>query len=256
MVTLQQVRAQMNARYATDSAYSDALPYDRSLRMEICDLVLRMLLQTRNGLREVPTLDVGCGQEGIARYWPHKQIVGIELSETAVAEARRRTPEATYVATAVEDFGPEHTSLYGAFDVAVAVETIEHWIDVDRGLDAVVGALAPGGELLLTTPNRDSLHCRMSRKLGREAPTVSYDHIHEFGFEELKARVERHGVVHREALGAHLSPYWTLEKTIGPTIRRLTDNDEEVLAWLNEIGRSMPPAYAYVQAHRFQKEHR
>ena len=105
-----------------------------------------------------------------------------------------------------------------------------------------------------TTPNRDSLHCRIRRRLGKsEAPYCADDHICEFGFDELVELCARQGFELKQSLGVGLLPYWTLEDEFGPEIRRLTDSDEEVVKWFEEMGAAIPAMYAFIQCHRFRK---
>ena len=112
--------------------------------------------------------------------------------------------------------------------------------------------MAPDGRLVLTTPNRDSLHCRISRKLGiGEPPYCAVEHIHEFGYEELIKTVEKAGFRHEIDRGVFLAPYWTCEKVFGHAIRKLTDEDAEINAWMHDIGACMPTQYAFIQCHRF-----
>ena len=79
-------------------------------------------------------------------------MTGIDISSEAIAEARAR-------------FGPhyEHQNVFepddafeGAFDFAILLETIEHVPAPAAFLSAVTDLLAPGGSLLVTTPNRDA----------------------------------------------------------------------------------------------------
>lgn len=236
----------MDERYAKGEAYELSLPFDAirmvEIRKTVLDLVPRHLLNCR-------TLDVGSGTSGIAPYWPHHDIVGVEISEEAVKVARTRFPDVDYRVGAIETWTPHPGELFG---LVIAIESIEHWSNADLGLETVRRALTPEGMFVMTTPNRDSLHFRMGKKLGIKVPKCSYDHVHEFGFVELIECVTAHGFVHEESRGVHLAPYWALESKLGDRVRTLTDKDVDVNRWLNDIGRTMPPEYAFIQAHRFR----
>jgi SAM-dependent methyltransferase len=86
----------------------------------------------------------------------------------------------------------------GTFDAVFAGEIVEHLIDPDGALSEWVGALRPGGRLLLTTPNRTHL---MARLLNRYQ-VKNAEHLFEYSRDELVAAVERAGarVVHVEGL--------------------------------------------------------
>jgi SAM-dependent methyltransferase len=244
-MSTEQIRAMMDERYAVGDAYELRLPFDALRGTEIYCVVLDLVPPS---LRHCRALDVGSSTAGIVRFWPHQDIVGVEISAEAVKAARAKFPNVDYRVASIEDWSPhpgEH------FSLAVAVESIEHWQDAGRGLDAIHDAMSPEGMLVLTTPNRDSLHCRIGKKLGITVPKISYDHVHEFGYRELIECVEQHGFVCEESRGVHCAPYWALEEKLGIAVRELTDNDVEVNNWFNDVGRSMPAEYAFIQCHRF-----
>ena len=253
MPTVDDVKKMMDGLYASGRAYKTSLPFDVLRGEEIRAATLALAGPMAD--KSVRVLDVGCGEGGIASFWPHQNIVGIEISEVAVAKARKAHPAVDYHVMPVESLDDLED---GPFRLAVAQESIEHWTEVPNSLKALrrkIKSQPPGfstgkGYLVLTTPNRDSLHCRMARKYGFEAPYCSSDHIHEFGYQELIDTVEAAGFKHVEARGVHLAPYWTIG-SMGPHARHLTDHDIEVNRWLNEIGRVVPE-YAFIQCHLFE----
>lgn len=246
-----EVKSMMDSRYAAGIAYQSSLPFDRLRGDSIRATTLRLCEgRLHSAFR---TLDVGSGEGGIASFWPHANILGVEISEVAVQIARKNFPDARFQQAAIEEF--ELGAGMPPFDLVVAQESIEHWTDVPKGLRAIHQALRPNGTFVLTTPNRDSLHCRIRRKMSRgEAPYCSTDHIHEFGFDELIKTVTDSGFVLEGSDGVGLLPYWTMEQVFGSKIRSLTDADEEVATWFEEIGREAPPEYNFIQAHRFRRE--
>lgn len=247
--TLDQIRAEMNRQYADGTAYADMLAWDvermKQLHGNVLDLALHPGTMTPGVPRETGlTLDVGCGQGGIASYWPNpRRLVGVEISEVAVEKARAANPGVEYHASAIENF-EYHTK----FDTIVAVESIEHWRDVPMGLDNIRRLISDDGVFVLTTPNRDSLHARIGRRLGMDVPFCSNDHVYEFGFEELIALLASHGFKVTRSLGACLQPYWALEREFGKRIRMMTDRDEEIVKLLGEAGRNVPHI-AFCQCH-------
>jgi len=247
MTTTREIAERMDDAYRGEGQpYTVSLPFDRQRMERIRDAVLELAGEdARDPHKRV--LDVGCGLGGVVSYWPHRNIVGLEISAEAVAKARAAFPDATFEVGSIEEL-PRVGEL---FDLVCAVESIEHWADAPRGLDAVRSRLRDDGILVLTTPNRDSLHCRIARKLGLEAPYCSSDHVHEFGFDELLRTVTSAGFRLDRSRGVHLAPVWALEGVIGSALRRLTNDDEDVNEWLNAIGASAPPELCFIQCHRF-----
>lgn len=239
-----------DARYASGTAYQSALAFDRLRTVEI-HFAIRDLAGEEGSDPKCRTLDVGSGLGGIATFWPHQNVVGVELSATAVDIARKNCPEVRYFACPIERLDPGVGEI-GPYGMVVAVETIEHWMDVGKGLENVRGVLSQGGALVLSTPNRDSLHCRIGRIWQFDPPYCSNDHVHEFGYQELIDRVCAIGFRHVRSRGACLTPLWALEGIVNAKFRELTDENVEVNRWLNEIARCAPAEYAFIQCHRFE----
>lgn len=108
-------------------------------------------------------LDLGCGTGyGSAMLASDtRQVVGIDVSDQAVARARavhqmNNLEFAVMSATALE-FSD------GTFDAVYSIQVIEHIEDVELHLREVVRVLRPGGTFVVATPNRltyspDGLH--------------------------------------------------------------------------------------------------
>lgn len=106
------------------------------------------------GGRRVDALEVGCGNGAWARRLSDAghRVWGIELAEQSIEVARAQAPAARFaVGSAYDDLGrlfPEQAS----WDAVVALEVIEHLYDPRRFVRAALGALRPGGFVLLSTP--------------------------------------------------------------------------------------------------------
>src|SRR5579871_5634868 len=100
-------------------------------------------------------LDIGCGDGHLcaelkASGWP--SVMGIDVSQTRVARARRLYPDLTFFDKPLAAIGLKKSSL----DLIVMEAVIEH---LPRPVDTLAefrDFLAPGGRIVLTTPNMDS----------------------------------------------------------------------------------------------------
>jgi SAM-dependent methyltransferase len=97
-------------------------------------------------------LDLGCGEGDFAAAAARAgaEAVGADVAEAALERARGRHPD-----LALELVPPHGPFPWddGAFDVVWASEVVEHVADTARWLSEVRRVLAPGGRLLITTPD-------------------------------------------------------------------------------------------------------
>jgi SAM-dependent methyltransferase len=108
-------------------------------------------------------VDVGCGDGHLcaelhAEGWPF--VAGIEISRTRAERARRLYPELTFFDQPLPATPLEKNSL----DLIVMEAVIEHLPTPLEILREFYEYLAPGGRIVLTTPNMDSGEFRFLRK--------------------------------------------------------------------------------------------
>ena len=124
-----------------------------------------------NMARRVPALaapaqlavDVGCGDGHLCAQLHEAgwlRVVGIDVSATRLAGARRRYPHLTFLNGPLAGAGLQP----GSADLVVLDNVIEHLPDPVAVLRQVAGCLAPGGRCALITPNMESGSFRL---LGR-----------------------------------------------------------------------------------------
>lgn len=119
----------------------------------------------------------------------------MDSSLPALRDARRRGARAVAADAARLPFGR-------IFDTVVSFETIEHLPDAARFVTECARVLRPGGQLILSTPNRELWSPRSPKPLQRH-------HVREFNRKEFLAvlkpfRVELYGQILLDRRGAAL----------------------------------------------------
>ncbi|MGO9639762.1 MAG: class I SAM-dependent methyltransferase [Candidatus Acidiferrales bacterium] len=104
-------------------------------------------------VREKRVLDIACG-EGYGAAALQKagagHVIGVDISEAVCLHAREK-----YGIDARTGDAERIPLDEGSVDVVVSFETIEHVPNPGRFLDECVRVLAPGGKLIISTPNKD-----------------------------------------------------------------------------------------------------
>jgi SAM-dependent methyltransferase len=103
------------------------------------------------GLQRPRILEIGCGNGWLAEHFQQiGPVTGVDIANVAIAAARRRVPEAEFVAADIL-----HSAFRdGCFDVVVALETLSHVADQRRFVEIAANALSKKGHLILATQNR------------------------------------------------------------------------------------------------------
>lgn len=144
-------------------------------------------------------LDIGFWGQGITHAdpdWPHRllQDTGATVYGLDMIIDRKRFPDTSrYQEGSAEDF-----SFPGVrFDLIFAGDLIEHLSNPGQFLRRCAQHLAPGGRLLLTTPNTFNLF-NLAEKLSKDEPTVNPDHTMYFNHKVLRRMLEKNGFAAKE----------------------------------------------------------
>lgn len=153
------------------------------------------LLSDLNGLEAGRLLDVGCGtgrflDVAIEAGW---QAEGVEIEKRCVEDARARGLTIHDRLFRADDLDTSSVDVISCWDV------LEHLTDPRALVGEIKAALAPGGVVLISVPNVDSLAVRVLHEASTQF--CGYSHINYFGAETLGRLLQDAGlrVLHLES---------------------------------------------------------
>ena len=113
-------------------------------------------VKSLNSLAGLRMLDIGCGAGLLCEPFSRlgAEVVGVDPSATNIAVAKLHAERAQlsidYRCTVVEELDPLER-----FDIVLAMEVVEHVVDVGAFLDRCALLLKPGGMMVVSTLNRN-----------------------------------------------------------------------------------------------------
>ena len=190
--------------YARDALKASS-PLDYLANAETVYWAIKQRLETSGKPLDAPILEVGSGL-GYLTYALNKSgrnVVGIDISDTAVQNARKRYG-GSFVRAEVGSYSETHA---GQYDFVIATEVIEHIGNIYPFLESCIRLLKPGGELLVSTPNRDS--CASDVLWETEAPPVHFWWFSARSFQAIAKRLSC-ALTFVDMSSYHDAPFWTL----------------------------------------------
>jgi SAM-dependent methyltransferase len=116
-------------------------------------------------------LEVGCGLGHLLGWLVGRyQVFGTDINDWALTQARRNVPKGHFARLSAEDLGAFPDA---SFQIVIAKHVVEHLEAPERAIAEMGRVLAPGGLLLLATPNLDSWmrFIKKKRWIGYKDPT-------------------------------------------------------------------------------------
>jgi 2-polyprenyl-3-methyl-5-hydroxy-6-metoxy-1,4-benzoquinol methylase len=177
----------------------DDLMDDYDLGRRIDMLVDRFLGETIRGKR---VLDAGCGVGGVTRSLVAMggRVIGLDIGPRLAAETRARCGCDVVVGSlAATGFGS------ATFDIVLSSEAVEHTPDPRESVLELYRLVKPGGDLVLSMPNRLwQTPVRVASAVGLRP----YDGYENFLWpSQLRGVLERAGATIIEHRGIHLWPF-------------------------------------------------
>jgi SAM-dependent methyltransferase len=138
-----------------------------SVAIESADNYTRWIIDTFQPWFGRHLLEVGLGHGGYRRFLPlGTDYVGADIDAGSVQRARQRHADGHYVVADITDANFVSRLPAGGVDSVLCVNVLEH---IERDADAVrnlLGALKPGGHLLILVPAFNQLYSDLDRMAG------------------------------------------------------------------------------------------
>ena len=136
-------------------------------------------------------LEVGCGLGHLLTWFGDRyKVFGTDINTSALEEARRNVPNGLFSLLSAEDLSIFEDS---TFQIVIAKHVVEHLHQPEMAISEMSRVLAPGGLLILATPNLDSpmRAWKEDRWIGYQDPT----HINLKTPAEWLAALEKHQLI-------------------------------------------------------------
>lgn len=228
----------MGSQTLFEVPYSSEWGYERRFFLDVEHRYTKMhrLLREHCGdLSGKRIVDLGLSRglllERFRRY-PRVELSGIEIDPAEIERARERGLEPLQHFVNVFDGNVMTARLPyedASADVVLAGEILEHVVDTEGFLREIHRALAPGGALVLSTPNIFWAKNRARLLAGRYPDALEYrsrygadfGHVRIFGPDQLRELLGETGFTDVEVIGNRIGPIATIASAPKPVARAL-----------------------------------
>lgn len=111
-------------------------------------------LARKFGPKNGRVLEVGCGLGHLLGWLTQDyEVYGGDINPWAILQAKKNVPQGDFI-----QLDAQNLSMFRAstFNIVITKHNVEHLPDPERAIDEICRVLAPGGLLILATPNMDS----------------------------------------------------------------------------------------------------
>jgi ubiquinone/menaquinone biosynthesis C-methylase UbiE len=152
-------------------------------------------------------LDVGCGRaiDG-ARLWEKgAKVIGLEPSQVMIARAKEYLSENNARVALAQGIGENLPFKPHSFDKVMSKGALDHFFSPSQTMEEIARVLKPGGEMIISIANFDSLGFRLGKKLypitkflapslakERKPWELPPDHKYQFDYPFLSSLVKQH----------------------------------------------------------------
>jgi len=182
---------------------SEAPPSQDPLNKKRVDIFIKEL--KNKNIRKI--LDIGCGSGINTRALKEAgfEVAGVDVSENAIFEAKRKYPEIEFSVAGIEKLPfPDEV-----FDAIYCTEVIEHIYDTERVVKELSRVLKRGGYLFISTPYHGFLKNLIITLFHFEKHfNPSGPHIRFFTRNSLQKLLENNGLKIQKAL--NLGRFWPI----------------------------------------------
>jgi SAM-dependent methyltransferase len=113
------------------------------------------LLAKKHGPKQGRVLEIGCGLGDLLGWFPKQRykVYGTDINHWAISKGRNSLPEVEFILLLAEELKAFKNS---CMDIVIIKHVIEHLSEPEPVISEISRILAPGGLLILATPNLDS----------------------------------------------------------------------------------------------------
>jgi len=169
--------------------------------------MLRLTLKEVDPSQGELILDVGCGRavDG-ARLWEKgAKVIGLEPSQVMIARAKEYLSENNARVALARGIGENLPFKPHSFDKVMSKGALDHFFSPSQTMEEIARVLKPGGQMIISIANFDSLGFRLGKKLypitkflapslakERKPWELPPDHKYKFDYPFLSSLVKQH----------------------------------------------------------------